>query len=71
MGAMYWFTRFLLASGTLFMILIVIELVNGRPSTGKVLSTLLWSVAATAIFIGSKYWRVRKAQQAQSTRIKN
>jgi len=41
MGAGFWISRYLLASG----------------------SALAWSLVASAIFIGSKYWRYRKAMQ--------
>ena len=61
MGAMYWITRYLLASGILFGILVTVELTKDKTSTADVLSALAWALVASAIFIGSKYWRVRKA----------
>lgn len=62
MNAMYWIIRYLLASGILFLILTVVEFSKGTPSTNDLLGTLAWSLAAAAIFIGSKYWRARKVE---------
>ncbi|CDG83009.1 hypothetical protein [Janthinobacterium agaricidamnosum] len=59
-GMGYWITRYLLASGILFIILALVELSKGTPSTIDLLSALAWSLVASAIFIGSKYWRARK-----------
>ena len=62
MGAMYWISRYLLASGVLFAILAGVEFTKGTPSRADILSSLAWAVMASAIFIGSKYWRYRKEQ---------
>jgi len=61
MGAGYWISRYLLASGILFIILAVVEYSKGTPTQTDILSALAWSLVASAIFIGSKYWRYRKA----------
>lgn len=62
MNAMYWIIRYLLASGILFLILTVVEFSKGTPGANELLGTLAWSLAAAAIFIGSKYWRARKTE---------
>ncbi|MGK5079938.1 hypothetical protein [Janthinobacterium sp. HLX7-2] len=61
MGAGYWISRYLLASTILFIILTVVEYSKGTPGQEQILSALAWSLVASAIFIGSKYWRYRKA----------
>lgn len=61
MGAGYWISRYLLASGILFIILAVVEYSKGTTTQTDILSALAWSLIASAIFIGSKYWRYRKA----------
>ncbi|WP_300757225.1 hypothetical protein [Janthinobacterium sp.] len=61
MGAGYWISRYLLASGILFIILAVVEYSKGTTTQTDILSALAWSLVASAIFIGSKYWRYRKA----------
>ena len=52
MGAGFWISRYLLASGILFIILVVVEFSNGTTSQADVLSALAWSLLASAIFIG-------------------
>lgn len=61
MGAGFWISRYLLASGILFIILTVVEYSKGTTSEADILSALAWSLVASAIFIGSKYWRFRRA----------
>ncbi|MBG6220058.1 MULTISPECIES: hypothetical protein [unclassified Janthinobacterium] len=61
MGAGFWISRYLLASSILFIILMLVEYSKGATSGADILSTLAWSLVASAIFIGSKYWRYRKA----------
>lgn len=61
MGAGFWISRYLLASSILFIILAVVEYSKGEPSKESILSALAWSLVASAMFIGSKYWRYRKA----------
>ena len=60
MNIAYWITRYLLASGILFLILFLVDLSKGATTRNEVLLTLAWSLAAGAIFVGSKYWRARK-----------
>ncbi len=62
MGAMYWISRYLLASGVLFSILAGVEFTKGNPSGADILGALAWAVIASAIFIGAKYRRYRKEQ---------
>ena len=61
MGAGFWISRYLLASSILFIILTVVEYSKGTTSNADILSALAWSLVASAIFIGSKYWRYKKA----------
>ena len=60
MGAGFWISRYLLASSILFIILAVVEYSKGTTTRADILSALAWSLVASAIFIGSKYWRYRK-----------
>lgn len=66
MGAGFWISRYVLASGILFIILVIVEFSKGTTSQADILSALAWSLVASAIFIGSKYWRYRKAVQCAS-----
>jgi heme/copper-type cytochrome/quinol oxidase subunit 3 len=61
MGAGFWISRYLLASSILFIILAVVEYSKGSANQASLLSALAWSLVASAIFVGSKYWRYRKA----------
>ncbi|MGK5040679.1 hypothetical protein ACQ4WQ_10065 [Janthinobacterium sp. GB1R12] len=61
MGAGFWISRYLLASSILFTILTVVDYSKGNTSMTTLLGALAWSLVASAIFIGSKYWRYRKA----------
>ena len=61
MGAGFWISRYLLASSILFIILTVVDYSKGNVGKASLLGALAWSLVASAIFIGSKYWRYRKA----------
>ena len=62
MGAMYWVSRYVLASTVLFAILAGVEFSKGSSSTNDILGALAWALLASAIFIGTKYRRFRKEQ---------
>ncbi len=59
-GIRYWLLQYLLAAGTLFGILIVVDLVSGKNLAEVVWMTLAWALAASAIFIGARYNQSRK-----------
>jgi hypothetical protein len=56
----YWIGQFLLAASTMFAILIVVELLKGHTFGETWPSTLAWTLAVSAIFIGNRYRNVRK-----------
>jgi hypothetical protein len=59
-GIRYWLLRYLLATGTLFAILVVVDLVSGKRFADGVWMALAWALAAAAIFIGARYNQARK-----------
>lgn len=59
-GIGFWIMQYLLAAGTMFMILLGIDLASGRTLGDQVWMSLAWALAAAALFIGSKYSRSRK-----------
>ena len=56
----YWIGQFLLASSTMFGLLVVIDLLRGEAFAASWVESLAWAVAAAALFIGSRYRRARK-----------
>ncbi|MES2739700.1 MAG: hypothetical protein V4754_01930 [Pseudomonadota bacterium] len=56
-----WIFKYLAASGVLFIILSAVEWSKGSPATGDFLGALAWSMLSAALFVGSQYWRARKA----------
>ena len=59
-GARYWTMQYLLAAGTMFAILVVIDLVSGKKLADEVWMSLAWALASAAIFIGARYSQSRK-----------
>jgi hypothetical protein len=59
-GIGFWIMQYLLASGTMFMILLGIDLASGKNLGDQVWMSLAWALAAAALFIGSRYSRSRK-----------
>ncbi|MDB5919867.1 MAG: hypothetical protein JWR40_4101 [Massilia sp.] len=59
-GIRYWILQYLLAAGSLFAILVVVDLISGKRLADTVWMTLAWALAAAAIFIGARYNRSRK-----------
>ena len=59
-GIRYWLLRYLLAAGTLFAILVAVDLVSGKTFADGVWMALAWALAAAAIFIGARYNQSRK-----------
>jgi hypothetical protein len=47
--------QYLLAAGTLFAILVAVDLASGKSLADGVWMSLGWAVAAAALFIGARY----------------
>jgi hypothetical protein len=60
-GITYWIGQFLLASSTMFAILVGVDMLKGTSFDDAWPSALAWALVASAIFIGSRYHRTRKA----------
>jgi hypothetical protein len=60
-GIHYWIGQFLLAASTMFAILVGVDMVKGTSFAEAWPSSLAWALTASAIFIGSRYQRARKA----------
>lgn len=54
--ATYWIGQYLLATGTMFLLLAAVDLMRGDSLAATWLTTLGWSAAAAAIFVASR-WR--------------
>jgi len=61
--ATYWIGQYLLATGTMFVLLAAVDLMRGDTLGATWAPTLAWSAAAAAIFVGSR-WR-RASQGAR------
>ena len=61
--ALHWIGQFLLAAGTMFLLLCAIDLMRGDSLAATWGPTLAWSVAAAAIFVTARW---RQASQAVS-----
>jgi len=59
----YWIGQFLLAAGTMFLLLAAVDLMRGDSLAATWAPTLAWSAAAAAIFVASR-WR-RASQDAR------
>ena len=58
-GLRYWILQYLLAAGTMFAILVAIDLFSGKK-LDEVGMSLAWALASAAIFIGARYSQSRK-----------
>ena len=57
----YWSGQYLLAAGSMFALLVAIDvLLRGEAFETSWRESLAWSVLASAIFIGSRYYRASK-----------
>ncbi len=54
--ATYWIGQYLLATGTMFLLLAAVDLMRGDTLAATWPATLGWSAAAAAIFVASR-WR--------------
>lgn len=52
----YWIGQFLLAAGTMFLLLATVDLMRGDTLAATWPGTLAWSAAAAVIFVASR-WR--------------
>jgi hypothetical protein len=59
-GVRYWILQYLLAAVTLFAILVGVDLASGVKFEDGVWMSLAWALAASAIFIGTRYSQSRK-----------
>ncbi len=58
---LHWIGQYLLAAGTMFLLLCAIDLMRGDSLADTWGPTLLWSLAAAAIFVAARW---RSASQA-------
>lgn len=61
-GLIHWIGQYLLASSTMFAILVGIDMLQGRSFDDAWPGSLAWALAASLIFVGSRYFRMRKAR---------
>jgi hypothetical protein len=62
-GKTYWIGQFLLAAVTMFILLTIVGLVRSQAIAQTWAESLAWSLASSAIFIGSRYRKARKGEQ--------
>jgi hypothetical protein len=58
----YWAGQYLLAAASMFALIAVIDVVRGDSLAATWPETLAWSALAAAIFIGSRYRQLRRAE---------
>lgn len=57
----YWCGQYLLAAGTMFALLVGIDvLLRGEAFEAGWRESLAWAIVSSAIFIGSRYYRARR-----------
>lgn len=56
----YWIMQYLLAAGTMFAIMLVIDLAGGAKLADVVWTSLGYACGIAAIFIGARYSQSRK-----------
>ena len=54
--ALHWIGQYLLAAGTMFLLLTAIDMLRGESLAATWGPTLVWSAAAAAIFVAAR-WR--------------
>jgi hypothetical protein len=54
-GIRYWIMQYLLAAGTLFAVLVAVDLAGGKSLADGVWMSLAWALVAAALFIGARY----------------
>lgn len=58
----HWIVQYLLATTTMFALLLVIDLLRGTALDQAWASCLLWAAAASAIFVGSRYRQAARGE---------
>ncbi|WP_313175246.1 hypothetical protein [Massilia sp.] len=57
----HWISQYLFAAGSMFALLIAVDvLIRGEAFARAWPSALAWSVVASALFIGRRYYNMRK-----------
>lgn len=57
----YWSGQYLLAAGTMFALLVAVDvLLRGEAFETGWKESLAWAIASSALFIGSRYYRASK-----------
>lgn len=56
----HWIGQYLLAAGTMFVLLCAIDLMGGDSLAATWLPTLAWSALAAAFFIGARWRQARR-----------
>jgi len=67
-SATYWIGQYLLAAGTMFLLLIAIDLMRGDSFAAVWLHTLAWSGAAAAIFVAARWRQAARAVDGATPR---
>jgi hypothetical protein len=58
----HWIGQYLLATSTMFALLVVVDLLRGRTFAASWTQSLAWGAASAAIFVGSRYRQARKGE---------
>lgn len=59
-GIGQWIMQYVLAAGTLFLILVGVDIASGTRFQDGVWSALAWAVISAALFVGARYNQARK-----------
>lgn len=68
--ATYWIGQYLLAAGTMFLLLVAIDLMRGDSFAATWAHTLVWSGAAAAIFVAARWRQAAAAADADTRKIR-
>jgi hypothetical protein len=58
----FWIKRFLTVFAGMFVVLLAVYILRGRPARSAALESALWSLIATSIFVVNRIVRARKGQ---------
>jgi hypothetical protein len=64
----FWIKRFLTVYAGIFVVLLAVYILRGRPSRQAVLESALWSLIASGIFIVNRLIRSHKGQACELCR---
>lgn len=59
-GIAHWIMQYLLAAGTLFVILVGVDYASGTSIEDGAWSALAWALVAAGLFVGARYNQARK-----------